>query len=503
MERGRATTNARIMPLDRDAYFAALIPRINDFVREQTLPSMAIGIVEAGELIWTHGSGERVRGSAAPPSSDSIFRIASMTKSFTAAAILLLRDRGALRLDDALDAHLPWTASIGAPPNAAAITIRDLLTMNAGLPTDDPWGDRQESASTVQFDALASGGLSFTRAARTGFEYSNLSYALLGRVISVASQTDYLTFVKRELLEPLGMRATCFDTACVDERQRAPGYMLVDGDLICEPPVRPGAFSPMGGLHSSVRDIARWVRGFASPAAGASGTHPLSESSRREMQEGRTHAYTTLVAPTDSAPAKTQTGLYGYGLACESDSRLGRFVHHSGGYPGFGSHMRWHPASGFGIVALANRTYAPTRMLAAAILDGVVTDLAASLDPAAALWPQTRHAMDVVERLTAGWDDALADANFAGNVDLDLPRARRRAAFERAAAALGTFERIADNWISHSPAHVRWPLRGAQINATLEVLLTPERPPRIQLLTIELATIPRLDIACTESERQT
>ena len=470
------------MPLDRDALFAALPDRIDGYAREQTLPGVTIGIVEAGELVWTYGCGETLRGNGSPPSSDSVFRIASMTKSFTAAALLLLRDRHALRLDDPIASHLPWAASIGAPPDAAAITIRDLLTMNAGFPTDDPWGDRQEPTSIVDFDALVRRGLSFSREPRTGFEYSNLGYALLGRIITAASGIGYLDFITSELLDPLGMHATCFDTERVDERRRAHGYAFIEGELFSEPPVRPGAFSPMGGLHSSVRDIAVWMHGFTSAAGYASDSHPLQASSRREMQEGRTHAYSTLVA-TDNEPARTQTGLYGYGLACDIDSQLGRFVHHSGGYPGFGSHMRWHPASGFGIVALANRTYAPMRTLAATVLDDVVSTFALPHNPAAMLWPQTLSAMDTVERLAANWDDALADAHFAVNVDLDLPRAARRAAFARTSLALGAFERATTGWVSKSPAHVRWPVRGEHRNATFEIYLTPERPPRIQTIT--------------------
>lgn len=474
------------MTIDRDAFFAALAPRIDAVARDEKLPGVAIGIISSGELVWTYGSGETLAGNASPPTSDSVFRIASMTKSFTAAAILLLRDRDILRLDDPVAAHLPWATSIGAPADAAAITIRDLLTMNAGFPTDDPWGDRQEPTAIAAFDALVRGGLSFSREPRTGFEYSNLGYALLGRIVTLASGVDYREFVICELLEPLAMHATCFDTARVDDRRRAHGYAVIDGELVAEQPVGPGAFSPMGGLHSSLADIVVWVRGFASAAAGESSAHPVRAASRREMQEGRTHARTTIVDANGTEPAKALTSLYGYGLACDLDSRLGRFVHHSGGYPGFGSHMRWHVASGFGIVALANRTYAPMRTLAAAILDDVVSELAEPFDVAASLWPQTRRAMDVVERLTTGWDDALADAHFAVNVDLDTPRALRRADFVRAGGAIGTFERRADGWISNSPAHVRWPVSGANANATFEVLLTPERPPRIQALTAEI-----------------
>jgi len=401
-----------------------------------------------------------------------------MTKSFTAAAILLLRDRARLRLDDPIVVHLPWTASIGAPGGAAAITIRDLLTMNAGFPTDDPWGDRQENVPIAEFDALVAAGLSFCRAPRTGFEYSNLGYALLGRIVSVASGVDYREFVAGELLAPLAMHATCFDTRDVAPERRAHGYAPLGAELVPEPVVSPGAFSPMGGLHSSVRDLASWVRGFAQPTD--DDAHPLSAADRREMQEGRTHVSTAFVEAPAGAPPKTLTNLYGFGLGATLDSRLGRFVHHSGGYPGFGSHMRWHPASGWGIIALANKTYAPTAVLATAILDDIVTRLGAPTDIAATLWPQTRDAMDIAERLAAGWDDDLADASFAVNLDLDVPRPYRRAAVAQLASAIGPFSRDAATLASRSPAHAKWRVRGATADAEFEILLTPERPPRMQ-----------------------
>ena len=98
--------------------------------------------------------------------------IASMTKSVTALAVLLLRDRGALRLDDRLDEHLPWASSLRAAADGHPIELRDLLTMTAGLPTDDPWGDRQEDLPLADFDALVA-GLSFAAVPRTAWEYSN------------------------------------------------------------------------------------------------------------------------------------------------------------------------------------------------------------------------------------------------------------------------------------------------------------------------------------------
>jgi CubicO group peptidase (beta-lactamase class C family) len=469
-------------------FFAQLPERIDAHASATSMPAACTGIIRNGTLVFMHGWGETQLGNAKRPTADSVFRIASMTKSFTAAAIMLLRDRGALRLDEPIHTYLPCTRTIGAPTGSPPITVRDLLTMNAGLPTDDPWGDRHESTPIAAFDALVAGGLSFSRMPRTGFEYSNLGYALLGRIITGVSGVDYLDFVARELLAPLGMDATVFDTAAVDDARRAHGYVLRETGLAPEPTTSPGAFSPMGGLHSSINDLTTWIRGLHA-AWNTDEHHPLARASRREMQEGRTFRGVTLAGGSDTAPTKTIASLYGYGLAVSIDSTLGTFVHHSGGYPGFGSHMRWHPASGWGIVMLASRSYAPVYEFAADLLSEVVAAFPGPHDIAAMLWPATRDAMDIAEGLLTDWNDTLADDHFAFNVDLDTPRAERRDAYARIAAQIGPFRRDDTGWSSTSPAHVKWPIRGAHGDAEVELLLTPERVPKIQTFAVTLVTV--------------
>jgi CubicO group peptidase (beta-lactamase class C family) len=227
-----------------------------------SVPGVAFGLVHQGELVHVGGLGHATIGGAAP-GPDTVFRIASMTKSFTAATILMLRDEGRLRLDDELTAHLPVAATIGAV-GRPAITLRDLLTMGSGLATDDPWGDRLESLSAADFDALVAGGLSFCRPPRTAFEYSNTGYALLGRVIEELSGTSFQSLVRERVCLPLEMSSTDFDQRGVSAERLATGYRLrSDGAPVAEPPVSPGAYSAMGGLLSTVADLGIWVAGFA------------------------------------------------------------------------------------------------------------------------------------------------------------------------------------------------------------------------------------------------
>jgi CubicO group peptidase (beta-lactamase class C family) len=463
--------------------------RMAGFRAEVDAPAVAYGLVKDGVLV--HASGAGMLDDGRTPGPDDVFRIASMTKSFTASAVLLLRDRGLLRLDDELATLLPWTAGLTAAGGGPAIRIGDLLSMTAGFPTDDPWGDRHESLAIADFDALVHQGITFARPPRTGYEYSNLGYALLGRVVAVTSGIDYRDLVQAELLGPLGLAATRFDAREVPSALLVQGHAPTDAGLVAEPLTAPGAFSPMGGLHSTVRDLAVWVGGFQSAWTGDD-THPLERWSRREMQEQHAHIAAAVLPASDDVPERVVSASYGYGLVVEDDVRLGRVVSHSGGYPGFGSHMRWHPASGWGVIALGNRTYFPAHRICGTVLASIVEQHRADhpADAFASLWPRTREAMSVVESLVDAWDDALADRWFAPNMDLDRPRAERRAAVEGVRSRVGAFVRAATPVVSTTPAMARWWLEGSEGTAYAEVLLTPDREPLIQSLTVSSEPVP-------------
>lgn len=470
--------------MDYAKVVASLDQRFSGYKLDKNIPGIAYGLIKDGDLIYSNGFGETVIDSGVSPNQESVFRIASMTKSCTAMAILLLRDRGLLRLDDDITRYLPWTGRIGIPEFGHPITIRDLLTMNAGLPTDDPWGDRQESLEISSFDDLVSQGLSFTRAPRMGFEYSNLGYALLGRIITVTSGADYLDFVANEIHTPLGMSSTTFNQSDVAPTQFVQGYAEFASGFVPEPLTSPGAFSPMGGLLSSVADLAKWVSGFQS-AWNESSQHPLQKWSRREMQEPQRHARTSASHDDHANKIKSITTSYAFGLMVDDDSILGRFVSHSGGYPGFGSHMRWHPASGWAIVALGNRTYAPMMPTVTEAMNIIIRD---HFDAGSAaelkLWPETVKAMSVIEELLATGNQSIADEWFAVNMDLDQPRSQRMAALAGVVGNESKNSRVSESLTSNTPAHVKWQMTGSSGLIDIEILLTPTKPPKIQTLKV-------------------
>ena len=456
------------------------------------VPGVAYGVVIDGRLVATGGRGTLRDGVDAPPDADSVFRIASMTKSFTAAAVVLLRDEGKLRLDDPVEAWVPELAGRLRPTaDSRPVTIDDLLTMSAGFPTDDPWGDRQQGLALDRFAEFLRGGVGFAWAPGTRFEYSNLAYGILGRVVTNATGTEYRDFVRERLLAPLGMTATTYDRDDVPDDRLARGYVRRD-DVWLEEPIDPyGALAAMGGIFTTVRDLSRWVAGFLDafpPRDDPDGTHPLTRASRREMQQVHRVVGPKLSWTSAEAGPQLDSEGYGYGLSVFDDLRFGRFVAHGGGYPGFGSHMRWHPASGIGIVAFGNARYGPVIFAAREAFATLLERHAARIRPVAP-WPETLAAKAAVEALLAAWDEAAASALFSMNVELDEPIERRRAEMERIRERHGPL--VADGSVAavgETPAHLAWWLRGASGRVRVEILLSPERPPLVQGL--KLLSVP-------------
>jgi CubicO group peptidase (beta-lactamase class C family) len=475
---------------------------MHDFWIAGGQPGIAYAVVADGELVHTAGIGVRRLGGPAPDA-DTVFRIASMTKSFTASAVLMLRDEGLLRLDDEVAEYVPEVAALKPPTDdAAPITVRSLLTMTAGLPTDDPWGDRRQDLPDEEFAKLLTGGLSFTWTPGTAYEYSNLGYALLGRVITAAAGRPYSELVTERLLAPLGMGSTVFTADAVPADRLAQGYRREEPlghgrrAWLEVPFARYGAFASMGGLFSSVRDLARWVGGFSSAYpprdAEPAGEHPLRRSSRREMQQPHIGLPATITWSSVAAPPAVRSTGYGFGLLVEDDPQFGALVSHSGGYPGFGSHMRWHPASGLGVIVLGNSTYAAAGRIGSRILDVLLAGRPGGRGPGASPAPAsgsmvaaTAAARADVDRLITDWDDALAARLFADNVDADEPLSRRRTAIERLITEYGPLIPDPDEPVaSNSPAHCVWWLSGAGGRVRVEIRLTPQSPPLVQTLTV-------------------
>ncbi len=479
--------------------FDSVIEVFDAFVEARHAPGVAYGVVDHGQLIHAGGAGvTQLDHQTTTPDENSVFRIASLTKSFTAAAVLRLRDDGRLSLDDRIVSYVPELISQAMPTtDSPPLTIRHLLTMSGGLPTDDAWADRQESMSEEDFAAFLAEGIRFVSTPGTAFEYSNLGFALLGQVITRIAGRDYRHEVRATLLEPLGLLDTVFAARDVDPDRLAVGHRPVAGGWVAVPFDRPGVFSAIGGLYSTVADLARWLGGFtdAFPPRDDRDDHPLSRATRREMQQQHRAFRSPSRPPATGTAAVPPSMGYGYGLFVEEHPSAGPIVRHPGGYPGYGAHMAWSTTSGLGIVALANGRYAPVTK---PVTEALHLLLAHQAPPQPAPWPETLQAASDVQRLFAQWDDALADRIFADNVDLDLPRQDRRRDFEAAATAAGIFATPKPlpaaggkamgppDVLYATPASANWKIEGTAGSAVITIQLTPQRTPKIQSVSIDV-----------------
>ncbi len=222
--------------------------QLERLVRERQadrLPSVAASVVRKGELVWSTavGSADYDEDREATPGTQ--YRIGSITKTFTATAIMQLRDEGALDLDDRLDRHLDGVGD-GSP------TIRRMLSHLSGIQREvgEMW---VEGRSATDEDLAVAFALPPARA----HHYSNLAYGLLGRVVAVRSGRRYLDYVDERIVAPLGLERTTW----TPQAPRATGYLVdeyartVRKDLDLEL----GEVAAMGQLWSTVEDLARWA----------------------------------------------------------------------------------------------------------------------------------------------------------------------------------------------------------------------------------------------------
>ena len=300
-------------------------------------------------------------GTDAPVDADTVFRIASMTKSFTAMAILKLRDEGKLSLDDPAERYVPELTALRYPTtDSPRITIRHLLTHSAGFPEDNPWGDQQLADTEEQLSQMLKAGIPFSNVAGHGVRVLELRLRDPRTHRHAVSGQPYEDYVSAAILQPLGMTSTTLHPSSVPATRLAHGYRWEDDRWKEEPPLPHGSFGSMGGMLTSIRDLGRYVAAFldAWPPRDGPETGPIRRASLREMQQSWRPS-TTRVVKRDAGTGALQltSGSYGFGLGVTQTCDFRRIVAHSGGLPGYGSVMRWLPDYGVGIIAFGNLTY--------------------------------------------------------------------------------------------------------------------------------------------------
>jgi CubicO group peptidase (beta-lactamase class C family) len=341
-------------------------------------PGLSIAIVHDQDVVWAKGYGlaDVARKQAATP--DTLYRIASVSKLFTATAVMQLRDAGALSLDDPVEKHLPWFHVRSAGADAAPITIRQLLTHTSGLARELPlpyWNDLAFPSREDMIRLLATQSAVF--APETEWKYSNLALAVAGEVVAAVSHEPYEDYVRAHILDPLGMRATrvhpspAMPGLAVGYRRRVPGEPREAEDFIDT-----RALTPAASFASNVLDLARLVS-LPLRDAPAGSAQILKAATLREMQR-----------PQWLRPDwQSGQGLGFWLRRVGGQLRVG----HDGAAPGYRSQLDFDPATKIGVIVLSNAYDADPRayvdqafaIVGAALAKGTETPRPApSADPA-------------------------------------------------------------------------------------------------------------------------
>ena len=478
---------------DRRAKLAAAFADIDvlfrDFAQAADVPGAAWGIVIDGELAHAGAVGVRDVATKSPVDANTVFRIASMTKSFTAMAILSLRDAGKLSLDDPVDRYLPELTRLTYPTaDSPRITIRHLLTHSAGFPEDNPWGDQQLATTDAEMKRMLRGGIPFSNAPGVAYEYSNFGFAILGAIVSRVSGTPYNQYLATKVLTPLGMTATSMEPSTVPADRLAHGYRWQDERWLEEPLLADGAFGAMGGMLTTVRDLSRYVgvQLAAWPPRDEPESGPIRRASLREMQQIARFAGASSARDVSGATQMTASG-YGYGLRVFQTCTFRHTVAHGGGLPGFGSLMQWLPEYGVGIVAMGNLTYTGWSR--------VTTDAFQRLEKTGGLQPRTvqpspalREAQRSVTRLIAQWDDQLASSIAAENLFLDASADRRGAELQGLHEKVGSCSPEVSSFdLVENALRGRWTVGCERGKLVAAITLAPTQPPKVQFLTVRPA----------------
>ena len=359
------------------------------FMADNHVPGLVYGIVANGRLVYVKPFGIQDMDAKRPVTSDSLFRIASMTKAFTALTLLHLHDEGKVALQANAETYIPEMRGWQYPTtDSPHIRVIDILGHTPGFVTDDPWGDRQTPIPESEFTAMLQKGIAFDHAPETQFSYSNLGFAMVGRIIENVSGRPYSQVAGDLLLKPLGMSSSGFNIANSPLERRAIGYRYENGQFAREPDLGEGAFTSIGGLQTSANDYAKWVAYLLSawPPRSDPDNGPVPRQTIRELAKGSDFPL-GVTRPGDKRPNPCrQAETYGMALYVVNDCDLPWAITHNGGYPGYGSSVLMFPDAGMGLFVFTNRTYSspsPTLWSAALMLKaaGVLKPRAIPVSP--------------------------------------------------------------------------------------------------------------------------
>lgn len=402
---------------DRRRKLASAFPAIDALIdaemQQRRIPGIAVGIVIDGELAYAKGSGFADVEKKIEADADTIFRIGSISKSFTALALLSLRDEGVLALDDSLARWLPEASGLVYPTHdAAPITLRQMLTHTSGLPRQGFFDPEREPSEELITASLS--GMALENAPGVVWQYSNVGFVLLGLAVGRAAHAPLREVAAKRILTPLGMTSTAWDRERLPAGRIATGYDPgPSGMPIPVPERRVGAAAGSEGIYSSVRDMARYIAMEldAYPPRSAPESGPVRRSTLRETHSTGFHK--GLLVRLAEAPKKDESliqassSAYGFGWEAYQSCNFDHIVSHAGRMPGFTADVEMLPDHGVGIVALANtgRDDEPATIVARAV--GKALKESGGLSKRSpALSPAFESAMKKLLAVYNRWDEA-------------------------------------------------------------------------------------------------
>ncbi|MBL7699843.1 MAG: beta-lactamase family protein [Chitinophagaceae bacterium] len=452
-----------------------------DHATRYKIPGLAFGIVVGDKLVHSGGYGYSNFEQKTSVTTSSVYRIASMTKSFVGMAILRLRDEGKLKLDDPVYKYIPEAKNIqpltdDSPP----ITIRNLMTHSAGFPEDNPWGDRQLARTDEELTRFLEKGVSLSNIPGFTYEYSNLGFAMLGNIVSRVSGQHYEKYINENIFRPLGMNSTYWEYSEVPANTLTNGYRLVNGKWVKEEMLHRGSYGAMGGLLTSIEDFSKYISLHISawPVRSGADNGIVKRSTLREMHLPEKVTGFNPVAKDVLGATCPVIQSYFAGLSWTKNCTGNEYIGHNGGLPGFGTNWLFLPQYGIGIVAFSNLTYMAPSAVNKRILDTLIS--------LAALKPLELPASNILNqrkqqlvKLLPDWKDAETSGIFAENFFsdyfVDSLRKEAKELFKKAGRILRVGEMIPDNQLRGN-----FILEGEKTNIFIRFTLSPEIPALIQ-----------------------
>ena len=488
-----AQTSKQLKPaafadVNRKAKLEATKPLIDAlykaYAEKNHFPAYAYAILLDGELLYKNVGGWANIEEKIPANDETMFRIASMSKSFTTMAILQLRDAGKLKLDDPVSQYIPAMKEQVLTKDGAPITIRHLMSHQAGFPEDNPWGDRQLSDSEADLIELIEKGLSFSNSTGAHYEYSNLGFAMLGYIIHQVSGLTYDAYIKKAILDPLGMQHTTYEYTSIPKSNLAKGYRTIKGNWVNVPLLKDGIYGAMGGMITSISDFAKYValHQAAWPERNDTENKVIKRSTVREMHQPYTFIGLNPNYQFPSGKKLATATSYSYGLNWMHDAEGKTSIGHSGGLPGFGSNWRFLPEYGLGVIFFANHTYAPTSTMNLIVLDTLVQ--IAKLQPRmVAVSPILERRQKELIQLLPNWENitSIFAENFFDDYLIDELKVEAKQLFDQAGKINAVGKMVAENQLRGYCI-----LEGAKQNLKLSFTLSPENPALIQEYHLEL-----------------